>query len=90
MGDELAPDGTTLTDVGLPGHFEVRVIGGGQDLELGVPVRVGMHVTVHAKVVGLERKEGRSGPLLTVNIERRYVDGDDQLLVLCREARVVR
>jgi acyl dehydratase len=88
--EQLRPDGTSgaeIADLPLEG---LRVMGGGQELELGLPVVDGTHVTMRTAVESVKFKQGRSGELIIVTVTRTFVDADGALLVRCRESFIAR
>ncbi len=89
-GESLRPDGTPSADPMTLAIEGFRVMGGGQDLEFHAPVTAGSEVTMEFSVTGVELKQGRSGQLLVVGIEKRYLGDGDQLLITCRENFIAR
>ena len=88
--DELRPDGSGVAETrGLP-LDGVRLMGAGQDLELHEPVADGVAVTVHTRLVDVTRKDGAAGPLLILEVLRRFVGDDGRPLVTCRETFIAR
>jgi len=88
--DDLAGDGMSLVDAGYPRGHDVRSMGGGQSLELHADALAGVELATEAEVTGAQLKEGRSGDLLVVELERRFVTLDGEPLVTCRETRLFR
>ena len=87
---ELRPDGTGRTETaGLPLEG-LRLMGAGQDIELLHPVVDGMRIVAHVSLDSVQLKQGRSGPLLLLQILRRYIDGDDREVLTCRESFIAR
>lgn len=87
---ELLADGNArdpLGDVPLDG---LRLMGGGQELTFHEPVRHGTHVTMEVVVDDVRMKQGREGPLLLIDVVRRYVDDGARILVECRETFIAR
>lgn len=87
---ELRADGTDLSDTAFIPLDGARLMGGGQELEFVRPVRPGDEVTMHRRVVDAERRDGRSGPLTLLKTEKRYVNQDGELLLICRETMILR
>jgi hypothetical protein len=88
--DDLAPDGMSLVDAGYPRGHDVRTMGGGQALELHADALAGVELVTEAEVTGATLKEGRSGGLLVVELERRFATLDGEPLLTCRETRLFR
>ncbi|GAY11961.1 MaoC family dehydratase N-terminal domain-containing protein [Pseudonocardia sp. N23] len=89
--DDLLADGNSTTPLGDVDVAGLRLMGGGQDLTFHEPVVAGLDVVMHAEVTAVTRKEGRSGPLLVIEVHRRYVDATDgRLLVECHESFLAR
>lgn len=87
---ELRADGSGLDDTrGLPLEG-VRLMGAGQELEFHEPVRAGMSVVEHTSLADVQLKAGRSGPLLIMNVRRRFTDESGRALVTCRESFIGR
>lgn len=87
---DLLTDGNAagpLGDVPLGG---LRLMGGGQDLTFHEPVVAGMDVVMETEVCDVVRKDGRGGPLLVLDVRRRYLDGRGRLLVEVRESFLAR
>jgi acyl dehydratase len=88
---DLLADGNSRTPRGDVDVAGLRLMGGGQDLTFHEPVVAGLDVVMHAEVTAVTRKEGRSGPLLVIEVHRRYVEaGDGRLLVECHESFLAR
>jgi len=87
--EDLLADGTNPHDVGLPTTPGIRVLGGGQTLEFGSDLHVGEPVEATFRVSAVDRKQGRTGDLLVVTVERDYRRGDD-LVLHCVESRLLR
>jgi hydroxyacyl-ACP dehydratase HTD2-like protein with hotdog domain len=88
--DDLRPDGTELLDIDAIPLAGLRLMGGGQNLEFHHRVTAGMTVRSEFSLEGVELKDGRSGRLMLLHIKREYWDGDDRLLVTCRETLMAR
>ena len=88
--DDLADDGMSLVDVGYPRGHGLRALGGGQALELHADALAGVELVTEAEVTGATLKEGRSGDLLVVELERRFVTLTGEPLVTCKETRIFR
>lgn len=87
---DLRPDGTEVLDIDAIPLSGLRLMGGGQDLELHADVTEGMTVRSEFSLEGVEVKEGRSGPLLLLHVLRQYWDDQGTLLVTCRETLMAR
>ncbi|MBI4538630.1 MAG: MaoC family dehydratase N-terminal domain-containing protein [Gemmatimonadetes bacterium] len=88
--EELRRDGTTEADVAFIALPGAKLMGGGQELELGNPVVPGDDVTIERRLVDVERREGKSGPLTLLKTEKRYTNQRGELLVICRETIIAR
>jgi hypothetical protein len=88
--DDLADDGMSLVDVGYPRGHGLRVLGGGQSLELHADALAGVELATEAEVTAATLKEGRGGELLVVELERRFFTLDGESLVTCKETRIFR
>ena len=51
-----------------------RTVLAGQEVELGVPVRVGYVSTLRERLLSIDEKQGRSGPLVVVATEESYTN----------------
>ena len=86
----LRPDGTAGQEIAQLPVEGLRLMGGGQDLEFHRPVTDGTEVTMELATESVELKEGRSGSFLIIKLRRRYLDRDDQTLMICRETFIAR
>lgn len=86
--DRLEPDGSTAEDV--PPVPTRRAMAGETDIELGVPVVAGDVITVEKRLTDLYEKEGRSGPLVFVDMEFTFRNQDDALVARERFTRIYR
>jgi hypothetical protein len=78
---------------GLPSEEQLhgsRLVVGGSVAEFFDDIYAGDRVTVEQKVVAVAARDGRSGPLLIIELERRYVRGDGATLVVETITRIVR
>lgn len=88
--DDLGADGTSARESrGFP-LAGLRLMGAGQDLDFHNPVRDSMTVTETTLLDDVQLKAGRSGPLLTIQLVRRFFDQAGTLLVTCRETFIGR
>lgn len=87
---ELLADGNSPTPLGAVPVEGLRVMGGGQDLTFHEPVVAGAEILMRTVVHDVTRKDGRSGPMLVIEIHRSYVDAAGILLVECRERFLAR
>jgi acyl dehydratase len=88
--DDLGEDGMVLTDVGYPAGSGLRTLGGGQSLQFHADALAGVDLAVEAEIKDVRTKEGRSGELLIVEVERRFLTADGELLITCDETRLLR
>lgn len=68
---ELSPDGTSRQRA-----HALRLMGAGEEIEIVRPVTAGADVWSEEEVVRVERKDGRSGPLVFVTARHDFTDGD--------------
>ena len=87
---QLEEDGTPASDVGRPGGYDLRVLGGGQTVRFHADALAGVDLVNEVQVVAVTPKEGRSGSLLVVELERRFSTAAGELLVTCDESRILR
>ncbi len=88
--EELRADGTPAADATSLAMERLRLMGGGQQLEFHRPVTEGTEAVMEFSVSNVELKQGRSGPIILIEVEKKYRDGAGQLLVLCRENFIAR
>ena len=69
---------------------DLRIMGGGQELEFHRPVIAGTHVFMETAIETVQIKEGRSGTFLVVGLLRKYHDSENRLLATCRENFIAR
>ena len=86
--DRLEPDGSTADDV--PPLPTRRAMAGETSIELGAPVLAGDVITVEKRLVDLYEKEGRSGPLVFVDMEFSFRKQHDDLVARERFTRIYR
>ena len=60
---------------------------GETSIEFGVPVVAGDVITVTKRLADMYEKEGRSGPLVFVEMEYEFTNQDDELV--CREQELL-
>ena len=63
---------------------------GETSIELGEPVVAGDVITVEKRLASLYEKEGRSGPLVFVDMEFTFTNQDDALVARERFTRIYR
>jgi acyl dehydratase len=73
---DIVPETTLLSDgqhsnLGIEGVTGRSVLAG-QEIELGVPVHIGDVLTLRERLLGIDEKQGRSGPLVIVTTEETY------------------
>jgi acyl dehydratase len=86
----LRSDGTPDNDAMAVPIRGLRVMGGGQELEFHRPVTAGMDVVMEFSVSNAELKHGRTGPLLVVQLKKRFLAADGTPIVTCRENFIAR
>jgi 3-methylfumaryl-CoA hydratase len=75
--------------MGVPG-VDGRSMAAGNSFELFAPVRVGDVLTARERVLSLEQKTGRSGPLVFTETETQYTNQDGTLVARYRQTVVFR
>jgi hypothetical protein len=87
---DLRTDGTGADrDAFLP-LDGLRLMGGGQDLELGADVLHGTEFTARPRLEDATLREGRSGPLLLIRVRTEFRATDGRLLVASTETMIAR
>jgi acyl dehydratase len=81
---DLLDDGTEPGML-VPELRGLRLMGGGNELTFGKPVRPGAIVTARRKLVDLYRREAKFGELIFSISDVVYTDQDGERLVTCRE-----
>lgn len=81
---ELLEDGTERS-VLVPEIEGLRLMGGGQSLTFGQPVRAGDVITARRKLVDLYQREARFGVLTFAVSDIVYTNQRNEHLVTCRE-----
>ncbi len=87
---DLREDGLAERDsflVSIPG---LRLMGGGQEIELRAPVLDGTSVTMHRRLENVVHREGRSGPLILFTVRRDFIDQRGEVLASCDETFIGR
>lgn len=88
--EQLRPDGTEFLDTDRLPVEGLRLMGGGQELEFFAAPTEGMEVQVETTLRHVELKQGRTGALLLMRIERRYTSAEGTLLSVCTETLMAR
>ena len=86
--DSLEVDGSPRADV--PPLPTRRAMAGETHLELGDPVMAGDVITVEKRMLDLYEKEGKSGPLVFVQMEYLFTKGDGALVAREQFTRIYR
>jgi acyl dehydratase len=86
--DHLEPDGSASADV--PPLSARRAMAGETVVELGEPIVAGDVITVEKRVVDLYEKEGRTGPLVFVQMEFIFHNQDQRMVARERFTRIYR
>jgi hypothetical protein len=81
---DLLPDGNAPDPFSGVDVAGLRLMGGGQELVFHRDLRPGVPVALEVTIADAELKEGKSGQLLVLTVERRYYDAEG-LLTECRE-----
>ncbi len=88
--DELRHDGVARTFLDELPLGSLRLMGGGQTLELVSPVVEGTVVDCVVELVGVNLKEGRSGQLVVLSSTSTFADRSGDTLVRCHEQVLAR
>ncbi|GAA4236187.1 hypothetical protein GCM10022254_45200 [Actinomadura meridiana] len=86
----LRADGTGSERTGWLPLDGLRLMGGGQDLELHEPVLDGTELTITCVLEDVVLKHGRSGPFLLLSLVTTYRKPDGTVVVTCRENPIAR
>lgn len=86
----LRTDGTPHNDAMAVPIRGLRVMGGGQELEFHQPIVADMDLVMEFGISGAELKQGKSGPLIVIQIEKRYLTTSGVLVLVCRENAIAR
>ena len=86
--DQLKPDGSPSADV--PPLPTRRAMAGETSVVLGVPVLAGDTVTVSKRLAEMYEKEGRSGPLVFVEMEFTFTNQRGELVATESFTRIYR
>ncbi|NEW27109.1 FAS1-like dehydratase domain-containing protein [Nocardia cyriacigeorgica] len=89
--EELRPDGTSVDEstVGVP-TSGYRIMGGGERMEFHEPLVAGDRVIVTARLVDVDLRQTRSGPMLVVRYHNGYRTDAGVLLMSCERSVLVR
>lgn len=87
---ELRADGTGVGREGWLPLDGLRLMGGGQDLDLHQPLLADAEFVAEPVLTGVERKQGGSGELILLTIETGYRTVAGEPLVTCRETLIAR
>ena len=88
--DGLSDDGMPRVDIGIPAGHDLRVLGGGQSLHFHADALAGVDLVAEVELVNATPKEGRSGALLVVELQRRFSTVSGEPLLTCDETRILR
>lgn len=87
---ELRPDGIARArQAPIPLKVE-RVMAGGQEVEFVQPIYPGDTLTAETRLVDLQQKQGRSGPLVLIVRETVYTNQHGEVVVRSRSTGLVR
>lgn len=88
--DELLRDGLPSSpEDRVPLHVN-RMLGGGQELEFLIPVRPGDRFTRVDRVVSIDQRQGRMGPMVIMVTEQIYRNQHGETVVRCRSTKIAR
>lgn len=88
--DSLCTDGTPSNDAMAVPIGGLRLMGGGQELEFHQAAIAGMDVVMEFSVSNVELKQGRSGSLLLVQLQKRFLSAGGDPILICRENFIAR
>lgn len=79
---DLANDGLPRLDPVLPEHpaFPFRLFGG-TEITFLVPIPIGAALTCESRIRNVAPKTGRSGPILVLELERKFLLGDEVAVI---------
>ncbi len=86
--EQLEPDGSASADV--PPLSTRRAMAGEISIEIGEPIVAGDVITVEKRLLDLYEKEGRSGPLVFVQMEFLFRNQDDRMVAREQFTRIYR
>jgi 3-methylfumaryl-CoA hydratase len=86
--DQLEPDGSPTADV--PPLPTRRAMAGETSVMLGEPVVAGDTITVEKRLAGMYEKEGRSGPLVFVEMEFTFSNQRGEMVARENFTRIYR
>jgi acyl dehydratase len=91
---EIIPESELMAD-GQHASLGVEGVSGsavfaGQEVELGVAVHVGDVISMEEKLIGIEEKVGRSGPLAIVTTEETYTNQAGSMIARTVTTRIFR
>ncbi|WP_067464369.1 FAS1-like dehydratase domain-containing protein [Actinomadura macra] len=86
----LRADGTGSERTGWLPLDGLRLMGGGQDLDLHEPVLDGTELTISCTLEDVSLKQGRSGAFLLLSLVTTYRKPDGTAVVTCRETPIAR
>ncbi len=86
--DQLEPDGSPTADV--PPLSVKRAMAGETRVELGVPVVAGDVISVQKRLADMYEKEGRSGPLVFVEMEFVFTNQRGEMVAREHFTRIYR
>jgi acyl dehydratase len=85
---DLMPDGQHAA-LGVEGVTGTALFAG-QEIELGEPLHLGDVLTMEERLLGIEDKQGRSGPLAIVTTEETYLKQTGALVARTVTTRIFR
>lgn len=88
--DELRPDGTGVDRERWLPLDGLRLMGGGQELQLHRPVLAGQPFRAEPTLEGVTAKSGSSGDLIVLVIRTEFRAADGAPLLTCRETVIAR
>ena len=86
--DEIELDGSPRSDV--PPLSSRRAVAGETSIEIGAPIVAGDSITVHKRLAAIYEKEGRSGPMVFVEMEFTLTNQNGERVAVERFTRIYR
>lgn len=88
--DELLADGTAGDHLLGVEDADVRVMGGGEEMEFHQPVVAGTRVTLQSTLVDVTERETSTGPMIVLGYRNHYRDQAGAPLMTCHRTVLLR
>ncbi|MQA84190.1 MAG: hypothetical protein GEV03_06100 [Streptosporangiales bacterium] len=85
-----------LTDGTAPGHLlgldisDVRIMGGGEEMEFHRPVTAGTRLTLHSELVDVAQRQAKTGLMIVLSFRNNYRDEAGIPLLTCNRTVLLR